>query len=211
MSPTNSLQILSIATFGENTEIESVEEQTKQVGSLRQLARKTREDNDLHERKEPHAALKEYSLLELFRELTNTVTRRFPCDKEITRHTVESRLIQEFVRFSTKRRDSGKAVEEEPSNHKEPRQRDKRRFGKRRRAGSKKPQEDLHDHLNRKAASRSLHQKASSSYRRPLKEEEDLRDVLRTPRAKKPETRRQTTSVSHTSEPDVGRMNEELR
>ncbi|KAF3448986.1 hypothetical protein FNV43_RR09710 [Rhamnella rubrinervis] len=84
--------------------------------------------------------------------------------------------------------------------------RDRRHSEKRRKTVNVKPQEDLRDHLNRKAASRNLYQEPSSSYHSPPEEQEDLRDVLWTQKGE----RKQPTPALRISQPDVGLMKEEL-
>ncbi|KAF3433558.1 hypothetical protein FNV43_RR24660 [Rhamnella rubrinervis] len=158
--------------------MELTEEQNKQTTYSRQPPKKTRDDDDQHAKAKPHATQREDSFLKLFRDFALTVGKRFPREAT-TRHTAEQGCIQESVRLSTKQRAHGKLVEEEPSNGKEPKQRERRRSEKRRRASITRPQEDLRYHLNRKAASRNLHQEVSSSYHSPPEEEEDLRDLIR--------------------------------
>ncbi|KAF3455982.1 hypothetical protein FNV43_RR00625 [Rhamnella rubrinervis] len=126
----------------------------------------TKEDNDLHLGEEPHAGRRENNLLELLREFSNMVTRRFPREST-TRHTIKSGRVQESeVVWKEK---EGKQCE---------------------------TQEDLRYQLNRNAASKTLHEEASSLYGRPLEEEEDLRDVLRTQRAKRLKVWRQASLSS---------------
>ncbi|KAF3443374.1 hypothetical protein FNV43_RR13056 [Rhamnella rubrinervis] len=180
------------------------------MGSLRHSTGKTREDDSSHMEEEPHATRRDDNLLELFKEFAETITRRFPRDAA-AKQTVDSEQAQESIYLSTKHRTHIKASEEEPFDRKEPRQRDRRHPRKRMNARSTKPQEDLWDYLNRKAASRNLHQKTSTSYHSPPKEQEDLTGILRTRIAEQPEAERQATLALRISKPDVGLMKEELR
>ncbi|KAF3438284.1 hypothetical protein FNV43_RR21045 [Rhamnella rubrinervis] len=102
LNPQHSLQIPLIAVSGENIKMELAKKQTKQTASLRQHARKTREDDEPRVGKGSHEARREDNLLKLFRKFTDTMTRRFS-HEATTIHIVEPGYALEFVYSSTKR------------------------------------------------------------------------------------------------------------